>query len=129
MVLRMDNGLEFISLVCLQQFCRGRFGMSNIPPGTPWNNGGIESFNNRLRRECLNRSYWTSLLEARVVIEDLKDGHNNRHRQSSLGYLTPAWGSAPLAGVRCTMHPHPPTGGRLRDRLKSITPWLWNALV
>ena len=72
----------------LQQFCRDRVGISYIPPGTPWNNGHIESFNNRLRKECLNRNHWTSLLEARVVIEDFKDDHNHRH--SSLGYLTPA---------------------------------------
>ncbi|MCJ0981029.1 integrase core domain-containing protein, partial [Rhodococcus sp. ARC_M12] len=88
LVLRMDNGPEFISHV-LQQFCRDRVGISYIPPGTPWNNGHIESFNNRLRKECLNRNHWTSLLEARVVIEDFKDDHNHRHRHSSLGYLTP----------------------------------------
>ncbi|WP_252920643.1 DDE-type integrase/transposase/recombinase, partial [Mycolicibacterium smegmatis] len=66
-VLRMDNGPEFISQA-LQQFCDGRIGMSYIPPGTPWNNGHIESFNNRLRKECLNRNHWNTLLEARVVI-------------------------------------------------------------
>ncbi|WP_413232491.1 integrase core domain-containing protein [Mycolicibacterium sp. 120266] len=32
--------------------------MSCIPPGTPWNNGHIESLNNRLRKECLNRNHW-----------------------------------------------------------------------
>ncbi|MDV6244910.1 DDE-type integrase/transposase/recombinase [Rhodococcus opacus] len=58
-VLRMDNGPEFISTV-LQQFCRDRVGISYNPPGTPWNNGHIESFNNRLRKECLNRNYWTT---------------------------------------------------------------------
>ena len=58
--------------------------------GTPWNNGFIESFNNRLRDECLNRNYWPTLLEARVVIEDFKDDHNHRHRHSALGYKTPA---------------------------------------
>lgn len=42
------------------------------PPGTPWNNGYIESFNNRLRRECLNRNHWTNLLETRTVIGDFK---------------------------------------------------------
>lgn len=52
-VMRMDNGPEFISQA-LQRFCKGKVGMSYIPPGTPWNNGYIESFNNRLRRECLN---------------------------------------------------------------------------
>lgn len=87
--LRMDNGTKFISHV-LQQFCGDRIGICEIPPGTPRNNGHIESFNNRLRKECLNRKHWTSLLEARVVIEDCKDDHNLRHRHSPLGYLTPS---------------------------------------
>ena len=88
-VLRMDNGPEFISQA-LQQFCEDKVGMSYIPPGTPWNNGHIESFNNRLRKECLNRNHWNTLLEARVVIGDFKEEHNHRHRHSSLGYRTPA---------------------------------------
>ena len=120
LVLRMDNGPEFI-LQVLQQFCRGRVGICYIPPGTPRNNGHIESFNNRLRKECLNRNYWTSLLEAKVVIEDFKDDHNHRHRHSSLSYLTPSWGCLPLAGAYAARWlPHPPTGGWLRDRLTSI---------
>jgi putative transposase len=45
--------------------------------------------NNRLRKECLNRNHWSTLLEARVVIGDFKDEHNHR-RHSALGYLTPA---------------------------------------
>jgi transposase InsO family protein len=88
-VLRMDNGPEFVSQA-LQQFCDGQLGMSYIPPGTPWNNGHIESFNNRLRKECLNRNHWNTMLEARVVIGDFKDEHNRRHRHSALGYRTPA---------------------------------------
>lgn len=89
MVLRMDNGPEMISQA-LQQFCSGMVGVVYIPPGTPWNNGFIESFNNRLRRECLNRNHWTNLLEARVAIADYKHEHNTAHRHSALGYLTPA---------------------------------------
>lgn len=100
-VLRMDNGPEFISHA-LQQFCDKKVGISYIPPGTPWNNGHIESFNNRLRKECLNRNHWTNLLEARVVIEDFKDDHNHRHRHSSLGYRTPAEYAA-----QCTHRHHP----------------------
>lgn len=65
-VLRMDNGPEMISHA-LQQFCADRVGISYIPPGTPWNNGHIESFNRRLRTECLNRNHWNTLFEARVV--------------------------------------------------------------
>ncbi len=81
-VLRMDNGPEMISQA-LQRFCAGKTGMVYIPPGCPWDNGYIESFNNRLRKECLNRNHWNTLLEARVVIGDFKAEHNNRHR--SLG--------------------------------------------
>jgi transposase InsO family protein len=105
-VLRMDNGPEFISQA-LQQFCDRRVGMSYIPPGTPWNNGHIESFNNRLRKECLNRNHWNTLFEARVVIGDFKEEHNQRPLSAGL----------PNAGrVRCGMqvHTHP---GRLRDQL------------
>ena len=88
-VLRMDNGPELVSQA-LQQFCDGKVGLSYIPPGTPWNNGYIESFNNRLRKECLNRNHWNTLFEARVVIGDFKHEHNHRHRHSALGYRTPA---------------------------------------
>jgi transposase InsO family protein len=88
-VLRMDNGSELISQA-LQQFCANKVELSYIPPGTPWNNAYIESFNSRLRKECLNRNHWTDLLEARVVIGDFKHEHNTRHRHSALGYLTPA---------------------------------------
>uniref|UniRef100_UPI001475BC3F integrase core domain-containing protein n=1 Tax=Rhodococcus marinonascens TaxID=38311 RepID=UPI001475BC3F len=70
----------------------------NLPGRSPW---GI---NNRLRKECLNRNYWTNLLEARVVIGDFKEDHNHRHRHSSLGYRTPAEYAA-----RCT-HIHQPVG-------------------
>jgi len=72
------------------------------PAGDPVEQRHIESFNNRLRKECLNRNHWTSLLEARVIIADFKDDHNHRHRHSSLGYLTPAEYAA-----RCTHTHHP----------------------
>jgi putative transposase len=97
-VLRMDNGPELVSQA-LQQFCENKVGLSYIPPGTPWNNGYIESFNNRLRKECLNRNHWNTLFEARVVIGDFKKEHNHRHRHSALGYRTPA---EYAAGCRCT---------------------------
>ncbi|MBB3040009.1 transposase InsO family protein [Hoyosella altamirensis] len=74
----------------LQTFCANQVGIDYIPPGTPWNNGYIESFHSRQRRECLERNHWTSVLEARVVIGDYKHEHNTRHRHSALGHRTPA---------------------------------------
>ena len=109
-VLRMDNGPEMVSQA-LQRFCENKAGGSSagegvgmvyIPPGCPWDNGYIESFNNRLRKECLNRNYWNTLFEARVVIGDFKHEHNHRHRHSALGYLTPA---EHAAACRCTHTP------------------------
>ncbi|MGV0582090.1 IS3 family transposase [Mycolicibacterium elephantis] len=100
-VLRMDNGPEMISQA-LQRFCENKTGMVYIPPGCPWDNGYIESFNNRLRKECLNRNYWNTLFEARVVIGDFKHEHNHRHRHSALGYRTPA---EYAAACRCTHTP------------------------
>jgi hypothetical protein len=100
-VLRMDNGPELVSQA-LQRFCENKVGLSYIPPGTPWNNGYIESFNNRLRKECLNRNHWNTLFEARVVIGDFKKEHNHSHRHSALGYRTPA---EYAAACRCTHTP------------------------
>ena len=88
-VLRIDNRPE-LDYQALQQFCDGKVGMCYIPPGTPWNKAHIESFNNRLRRGCLNRNDWNSVFEARVVIGDFKHEHNQLHRHSALGYRTPA---------------------------------------
>ena len=107
-VLRMDNGPEFVSQA-LQQFCEGQVGTSYIPPGTPWNNGHIELFNNRLRKECLNRNHWNTVLEARVVIGDFQGGTQP---------TTPPFGPGlPDAGrVRCGLQVHPHPGG-LRDQL------------
>ncbi|MDI9960667.1 MULTISPECIES: IS3 family transposase [unclassified Rhodococcus (in: high G+C Gram-positive bacteria)] len=87
-VLRCDNGPEFIS-EALRTFCEDRLGIGYVPPGQPWKNGYIESFNNRVRDECLNMNEFHSLLEARVVIEDWKQDYNTRHRHSSLAYRTP----------------------------------------
>ena len=88
-VLRCDNGPEFISET-LRTFCaETAMGISYIPPGEPWCNGYAESFNSRVRDECLNANQFHSLLEARVVIGDYKTDYNQYHRHSSLGYLTP----------------------------------------
>ncbi|MDI9915618.1 transposase [Rhodococcus sp. IEGM 1379] len=54
----------------LRTFCEDRLGIGYVPPGQPWKNGYIESFNNRVRDECLNMNEFHSLLEARAVIED-----------------------------------------------------------
>ncbi|MFB7860279.1 integrase core domain-containing protein [Rhodococcus qingshengii] len=65
-VLRRDNGPEFIS-EALGMFCGDQVGIGYVPPGQPWKNGYIESFNNRVRDECLNMNEFHSLLETSDV--------------------------------------------------------------
>ena len=62
-----------------------------IEPGSPWENGYIESFNGKLRDELLNREIFTTLTEAKVLIEQWMREHNQARPHSSLGYrpLTP----------------------------------------
>src|SRR6266511_1792461 len=72
-----------------------RVGLHFIPPGQPWRNGYIESFNSRVRDECLNINMFWSLAQARVVISDWKADYNHRRRHSALGYQAPAVYAAP----------------------------------
>lgn len=88
-VLRCDNGPEFIC-EAMGQWAGTRIGLFYIPPGSPWRNGYVESFNSRLRDECLNITSFYSLLHAQVVIGDWKTEYNQQRRHSSLGYLPPA---------------------------------------
>jgi len=88
-VLRCDNGPEFIS-EAMAGWAGVRTGLSCIPPGSPWCNGYVESFNARLRDEYLNINSFYSLLHALVVVSDWKSEYNHHRRHSSLGYLAPA---------------------------------------
>jgi putative transposase len=88
-VLRCDNGPE-LACEAMADWAGERVGLAFIPPGEPWRNGYVESFNSRVRDECLNINVFWSLAQARVVIGDWKDDYNQRRRHSSLGYLAPA---------------------------------------
>jgi len=60
-----------------------------IEPGSPWENPYIESFNGKLRDECLNREIFRNVVEAQVIIECWREEYNRYRPHSSLGYLTP----------------------------------------
>lgn len=87
-LIRCDNGPELVSQA-LREFCENQIKIRYIPPGEPWRNGFIESFNNRVREECLNMNQWITLLHAKVGITDWKHNYNAHHRHSSLDYQTP----------------------------------------
>jgi putative transposase len=88
--LRSDNGPEFVAkAVCnwlAESACQALF----ITPGSPWENGYIESFNDKLRDECLNREVFRNGKETQIIVEVWKQEYNNHRPHNSLVYLTPA---------------------------------------
>jgi len=64
-----------------------------IEPGSPWENGYIESFNGKLRDELLNGEIFSTLTEAKVLVERWRQEYNTRRPHSSLGYRPPAPGT------------------------------------
>jgi len=88
--IRSDNGPEFIAHAVRDWLETNNVGPLYIEPGAPWENGVGESFNGKLRDECLNLELFTSLAEARVVIGDFRLHYNHRRPHSSLGYQPPA---------------------------------------
>jgi len=88
--IRSDNGPEMVAKV-LRQWLSGLGTRSlYIEPGSPWENGYCESFNGKLRDECLNGEIFYSLREAKVVIEQWRIHYNTRRPHSALGYRPPA---------------------------------------
>jgi hypothetical protein len=63
---------------------------TSIEPGSPWENGYVESFNGKLRDECLNGEVFETLLEAQVLVERWRHEYNTFRPHSSLGYRPPA---------------------------------------
>ena len=84
--IRSDNGSEFIALQVQQWLSDKNIKAIYIDPGSPWQNGFIESFHNRLRDECLNREVLLSVAEAQVVIEQWRQTYNYEHPHSRLGF-------------------------------------------
>ncbi len=91
--IRSDNGPEFIAKQLRQWLANLGTGALYIEPGSPWENGYCESFNGKLRDECLNGEIFYSLKEAQVVIEQWRVQYNTVRPHSALGYRPPAPGA------------------------------------
>ena len=88
--IRSDNGPEFIAKRLQDWFKTLSVSPLFITPGSPWENGYIESFNGRLRDELLNGEIFYTLKEAQVLIEKWRRNYNTIRPHSSLGYKPPA---------------------------------------
>jgi putative transposase len=88
--LLMDNGPEFTGRALDQWAYQRQVGLQFIEPGKPMQNAYVESFNGKLRDECLNEHWFANMAEARGIVEDWRIDYNEVRPHSSLGNLTPA---------------------------------------
>ena len=87
---RSDNGPEFVAEAVQEWITAVGARTAYIAPGSPWENGYVESFNARLRDELLDGAIFYSLREAEVVIEGWRRHYNQVRPHASLGYRAPA---------------------------------------
>ena len=107
--LRSDNGPEFTATAVRDWLHRVGVTTLFIAPGSPWENGDVESFNGTRRDECLNRERCDTLLEAQVLIEGWRREYNQIRPHSALAYRPPA----PETLAIRPPHPTPWADGRV----------------
>jgi transposase InsO family protein len=98
--IRSDNGPEFVAKELRKWLQQVGTETLYIEPGSPWENGYCESFNGKLRDECLNGEIFYSLKEAQVVIEHWRVEYNTRRPHSALGYRPPAPAACEIGGEK-----------------------------
>ena len=107
--LRSDNGSEFIAKIVQRWLAENQIKTIDIEPGSPWQNGFVESFHGRFRDECLNREQLWTLTEARVVIGDYRCEYHHQRPHSRLGYLSPARFAAQIPPSPAPVRLRPPS--------------------
>lgn len=88
--IRSDNGPEFVAQAIQQWLQENHCQTLYIKPGSPWENPYIESFNGKLREECLNRYAFANGREAQDIITGWREEYNHYRPHRSLGFQTPA---------------------------------------
>jgi putative transposase len=88
--IRSDNGPEFTAKTVRKWLSRLGVKTLFIEPGSPWENGYIESFNGKVRDELLNREIFTTLEEAKVLLEQWRKEYNHVRPHSAKNYQPPA---------------------------------------
>ena len=97
--IRSDNGPEFVAEAVKAWLRENNCGTIYIEPGSPWENPYIESFNGKMRDECLNMEIFANGNEAREIIENWREEYNERRPHSALGWQTPKEFSMRAASV------------------------------
>jgi len=99
-IIRTDNGKEFCGRAMIQWAHEKGVTLRLIEPGKPNQNAYIESFNGRLRDECLNEHWFPNLMQARALIEAWRREYNEERPKNALGGMTPTAYAKHLAEVR-----------------------------
>ena len=114
--IRSDNGSEFAATAVREWLARVGVRTLYIEPGSPWENGYVESFNGRLRDELLDGEVFDTVLEAKVLIERWRVRYNTVRPHSSLGYRPPApeatWPIPAASGATPTCPPAAAASGQ-----------------
>jgi putative transposase len=113
--LRSDNGSEFTARKVREWLGRVSVNTLFIEPGSPWENGYIESFNGKLRDELLNPELFDTLLEAQVLVERWRLYYNHLRPHSALGYRPPAPAAWMAGDQRLSLSLFGPSDGELDD--------------
>lgn len=87
--IRSDNGPEFVAQAIKNWLAQQQVQTHYIEPGSPWQNGIAESFNGKLRDECLSREWFRNRKEAVVLVARYQRYYNEERPHSSLSYQTP----------------------------------------
>jgi len=103
-IIRTDNGKEFTGKAMLNWAHERGITLRLIEPGKPNQNAYIESFNGRFRDECLNEHWFTSLAQARTVIEAWRREYNEERPKRALGGMTPATYAMQLMQKEATLN-------------------------
>lgn len=98
LAIRCDNGPELTSRHFLAWALERKIDLVHIQPGKPTQNAYVESFNSKLREECLRVSWFQNLFEARRIIANWRRDYNETRPHSSLNYLTPSEFAAKASG-------------------------------
>jgi transposase InsO family protein len=115
--IRSDNGAEFTAKAVQDWMTAVGAKTAYIAPGSPWENGFIESFNARLRDELLDGEIFYSLKEAQVIIESWRRHYNTLRPHGSLGYKPPAPEVfVPAMVMRAAQQPRPAAPPALAER-------------
>jgi transposase InsO family protein len=112
--IRSDNGSEFTAWRVKRFLKDLDVDTLFIEPGSPWENGYVESFNSRMRDELLDGELFLHIDEMKYVVERWRMDYNHYRPHSSLGYMTPA-GFAELCRQAGCIRPHTPVLDRVQD--------------